>query len=114
MPRYQLPVFDPQKLGVRFTPDSELFTVNAAQIDVLPSNQRRVSVLFQNLGATTITISPFGSVVSVQAIRLLTNDPPLSFFWGDWGCIVGQPWVAIGNAPGGSLFVMQQVWDTDR
>lgn len=106
------PVFDPQKLGVRFEPGAQLFTINVTPVEVLPSDQKRVSVLFQNLGATTITLNPLGEAASVQAIRLLANSDPLQFLWGDWGSIIGNPWSAVSNIAGGSLYVLFTAWNT--
>lgn len=108
------PYFDPSVWAGKFDVEAESFTVNATSIPVATGNQNRMSVAFQNLGATTLFLMPFRGAVANEGWRMLANAVPLEFVWSDWGSAVGSEWSCISNAPGGVLSVMQLAYRPER
>lgn len=108
------PIFDPQALGGKFDILQTSLTVNATAQYVTEANQKRVALAFINYGATTLFFNPTQVAAANNGWRLLTNQPALDFVWSDWGPIVGSNWSCISNAPGGSLGIVELIYNAKR
>jgi len=81
-------------------------TVGTSIINVVPRDNERVSLTFVNLGSSNIYISPSSNPSTAKGMKLGPSGGTVAINLNDDSLLVAVEWNAIGDAAGGTLYVL--------
>lgn len=83
------------------------FQVGTSIISVARQNPNRVALLFVNLSANTVYLSPDGVPSSTHGIALGANGGFLALNYRDDMSLCGMEWAGIASGAGSDIFVLE-------
>lgn len=82
-------------------------TVGTTQQTILAANPRRLAATIVNLGAAAIYLSPDSTVSASRGVRIAPSGGTFGLVFDEDFDLVAYPWVAIADAAGTPVFVVE-------
>lgn len=95
-----------RRFGGSIAPGEDDIAVGIAQVEVIAGDSERVSLVLVNLGGTVIYVAPGVGVSSTRGIRLGPSGGTVAMDVNNDSILPSVQWYAIGDAAGGSLYVL--------
>ena len=102
-----------RKFGGLVAPVESNPTVGVAAAQLLGANPERVSVLFLNLSANSVYLSPKPNAATTNGIYLAANGGVFSTNADDDGVFPATAFYAIAGGAGSQMYILQMI-RTDR
>lgn len=87
--------------------EENITTVGVARIQVLPNNPERTSVVFVNVSADFITITPTTQIPVGGGIRIAPNGGFISMTLQDDAPLQSMSWFAAADSPARDLYTVE-------
>lgn len=94
-----------KKFGGLMRDTQTVVSVGLTTVSVLGFDPERVSVIFVNLGASEVFLSPGQGASTTRGIRLAANGGLVAFNVDEDGTIPCSDWTAISTGAGNNLYV---------